>query len=278
VNRDTKDILIVIVTTVVILSVCIGGLFIYSGLNSPITVVESNSMQHSQNTSYIGVIDTGDMIIMRDPSETTITTYIEGSVSDYSKFGEYGDVIIYYRGEIYNPVIHRAFLWLEYNADGTWSAPSLEQYTGDWTVGNHNSENKWENMTGVLSFTNLGFDGSSYATINLDVLTNNHPHSGWLTKGDNNTYFDQEVGIALYGLITEETLKAVAGIEIPWLGCIKLYITNNYENIKMIPANSIPCLFITMVDLIIFFVVLMLFLDFFFMFLDEHRAKKKNIP
>ena len=275
-NRDTKDILTVIITTVVILSVCIGGLFIYSGLNSPITVVESNSMQHSQDTSYIGVIDTGDMVIMRDPSETTVTTYIEGSVSGYSKFGEYGDVIIYYRGETYNPVIHRAFLWLEYNADGTWSAPALEQYTGNWTVGTH-SENKWENMTGVLSFTNLGFDGSSFATIDLNVLTENYPHSGWLTKGDNNTYFDQTVGIALYGLITEDTLKALAGIEIPWLGCIKLYITDNYQSIAMIPANSIPCLFIAVIDLIVFFIVLMMVLDFLFMFLDERRGKEKNI-
>jgi len=275
VDKDTKDIFTVIITTAVILSVCIGGLFIYSGLSSPITVVESSSMQHSQDTSYIGIIDTGDMVVMRDPSKTTVTTYIDGSVLGYSKFGEYGDVIIYYRGETANPVIHRAFLWLEYNADGSWSASSLEQYTGNWTVEGHGA-NKWENMTGILSFTGLGFDGSSYASVDLDTLTVNYPHSGWLTKGDNNAYFDQAVGISLDGLITEETLKAVAGIEIPWLGCIKLYVTHNSQSIAMIPANSIPCLFVAIVDLIVFFIVLMMTLDFFFMFLDEQRRKKKE--
>jgi len=276
VDKDLKDIFAVIITTAVILSVCIGGLFIYSGLSSPITVVESSSMQHSQDTSYIGIIDTGDMVVMRDPSKMSVTTYVVGSVSGYSKFGEYGDVIIYYRGETVNPVIHRAFLWLEYNTDGTWNAPSLERYTGNWTAESHGI-NEWENMAGILLFTNLGFDGNSYASIDLDVLAGNYPHSGWLTKGDNNTYFDQAVGISANGLVTEGTLKAVAGMEIPWLGCIKLYITQNSQSIAMIPSNSIPCLFIAIMDLIVFFIVLMMVLDFTFMFLDERRKRREEV-
>ena len=48
-----------------IVIIIILGLFAYSGLWPPLVVVESESMQHSNTTSYIGVIDTGDLVIVK---------------------------------------------------------------------------------------------------------------------------------------------------------------------------------------------------------------------
>jgi signal peptidase len=272
-NRDTKDVLIVIGVIAVLFASTIGGVFLYSGMSNPYTVVESKSMQHSNDTSYIGIIDTGDMIIMRDPSKTSITTYIEGRQNGYSMFGDYGDVIIYYRGEGQNPVIHRAILYLEYLGGEKWKASALENYDTElWTVAN----GTWDNMWGNLTLYGLR-DGElrTSATINLTVLAQNYPHSGYLTKGDNNNIFDQPNAITK-GLVQTSSIKAVAGLELPWLGCIKLISKN--INVSQIPQNSVPCLAILFIDIIFFFIVLGVILECLFVYIDERREKIKDIP
>ena len=61
------------------------------------------------------------MVLVKDKNKCDIISYVEGSQTGYSTFGDYGNVIVYYR-DSGNPVIHRAFLWLDYN-NGIWSAP-----------------------------------------------------------------------------------------------------------------------------------------------------------
>ena len=46
-NKDSKDMLIVIVTAAVIVGIILISLMVYSGMSKPLTVVESKSMQHS---------------------------------------------------------------------------------------------------------------------------------------------------------------------------------------------------------------------------------------
>ncbi len=212
---------------------------------------------------------------MRDPSKTDITTFVEGSQNGYSMFGDYGDVIIYYRGEKLNPVIHRAFLWLEYNGDETWRADALKDYDGKWTA-----MGTYESLSGDLTFYNLGYEGNT-CTIDLDDLSkpkentqsgeSYEPHSGYLTKGDNNGYFDQLTTIT-YGLVSEKQIKATAGIELPWIGCIKLMM--NHINEHMIPKNSVPCLAIAFIDIVAAFIVASVILDSLFVFFDERRKKQ----
>ena len=90
-----------------------------SGVSPPFTVIESNSMQHSDDKSQIGVIDTGDMIMVKSLGKSNVVTYVEGHQSGHQEFGDYGSVIIYKRA-VGNPVIHRAILWIEYDSDGIW--------------------------------------------------------------------------------------------------------------------------------------------------------------
>lgn len=267
-DRDTKEVIAVILVIAILIFGGVSALFAYSGMDSPLTVVESGSMQHSEDRSMIGVIDTGDIVIMRDTSKCAITTFVEGHESGYQRFGDYGDVIIYNRAHA-NPVIHRAIVWLDYLGNDKWAAPSLKNYD-DWKV----TEGNCDSMSGILTIGGLGWRNLS-ASVNLDGLPR---HSGYLTNGDNNssgniTYFDQATSIAReLGLIQKSDLKAVAGLEIPYFGCIKMLVSN--INVDQIPVNSIPCLAVVFIDIAAFFIVLAILLELLSSYLDFRKEKK----
>ena len=264
-NDDSKGMLIILVAAVIAVAVVVSALFIYSGMNGPLTVVESNSMQHSDDTSYLGIIDTGDMAVMISPDKKTVTTFVEGHENGYSKFGAYGDVIIYYR-QTANPVIHRAIVWLDFD-EGRWSAPSLKDYPADlWE-----NEGTWDNLTGILVLKNLPYkDGTKDISIDLDRLALIEGCcSGYLTKGDRNDYFDQNSSIHMLPVQKSE-LKAIAGLEIPWLGCIKLLVKD--KNTGMIPDNSKTCLWILILDIIVFIVLVSILFEYYL------SMRRRNAP
>ena len=95
-----------------------GVCFLYTGNWPPVVVVESESMMHSNTESFLGVIDTGDLVLVKTiGSRDDVVTYAQGKADDYSTYSDYGDVIIYRKngyGDV-TPVIHRALVWLEYN-------------------------------------------------------------------------------------------------------------------------------------------------------------------
>jgi len=94
-------IIVVVVVVVVLFSTILYFLFLAPGLFDGCVdskVVESNSMSHSDNGNEIGIIDMGDMVCYTSaPSKDDIVTYIEGRASVYSRFGDFGDVIIFER-------------------------------------------------------------------------------------------------------------------------------------------------------------------------------------
>ncbi len=122
-----------------IVIVIILGLFAYSGLWPPLVVVESESMQHSDTTSYIGVIDTGDLVVVKTISSLSeIKTYVSSLNEGYQTYGDYGDVVIYNRdgSVLAKPVIHRAIVELEFNSTSySFDIPSLANVPFDkWSV------------------------------------------------------------------------------------------------------------------------------------------------
>ena len=239
-------------------------------MSRPLTVVESYSMQHSDDTSYLGIIDTGDMAVMVNPDKKSVTTYVEGYQNGYSKFGAYGDVIIYHRSTG-NPVIHRAILWLDYK-DGKWSAPALRDYPADlWE-----NEGTWNDLYGVLTLKKLPYkDRTLDVSTDLDRLTLDiNCTSGYLTKGDKNEYFDQNSSIHLLPVKKSE-LKAIAGIEIPWLGCIKLLVKD--KNTWMIPENSKVCLWMLFIDIIVFIILISVTFEYYYN-MKRRRAPTPPFP
>lgn len=237
-----------------------------SGVDPPFTVVESQSMQHS-NESEIGIIDTADMMLVKDPDKTHITTFVEGYASGEKHFGDYGSVIIYKR-DTGNPVIHRAILYLEYN-NNKWSGPSLDNFGNNWYCPNSTDTNS---LSGILILRLPGeYRDVDSISINLDTLSK---QSGFITMGDNNNDIDQNsLNISYNQLVGYERIKSVAWKEIPWIGALKLISNGNKARVDANVPNTIP-------NLAAFFITIILIIMAIGFVFDEivYLKKRQNTP
>jgi len=228
----------------------VGGLFLamfgFSGNWPPLVVVESESMQHSHTDSYIGVMDTGDLVMNKKVTVISeVVTYLAGKESNYSAYGGYGDVVIYWRDgdNTLTPIIHRVVLYLTANNDGSFKAPELQHLTIGVEYDLADNADSWDHITDDITIHHYGYDDQELnipisAMIGFAHLRGVAIHDGFITKGDFNQEVDQRLGITKYrepvpfGWIVG---KAVG--EIPWVGVIKLWFTNTLPDET--PANSI---------------------------------------
>ncbi len=248
-NDENRRMVFVLIAVVAIIVGGYATLITYTGMSTPFSVVMSQSMQHDPDRSDLGCIDTGDVVVVKNKANATIESYVVGTNTGYSTFGDYGSVIIYERNSSSNPVIHRAIVWLDWNSNtNTWSSEELKDYKGTWycTV-NGMEENDYNDLQGVLTFKDLT---QSKKTVNIN-LSNLEKSSGYLTLGDNpktNLSFDQVSGIISHP-ISYDDIRSVPFAEIPWLGTIKLLINGNTNNLSYVP-NSLPSLAMTIVTII----------------------------
>ena len=86
-----RDLLLAFVVVLVIMLALYG----YCRVWPPMVVVESGSMQHGDR-SYIGIIDTGDMVFVKKVNgRDDVMTYVDGEANDYSTYGAFGDVVVH---------------------------------------------------------------------------------------------------------------------------------------------------------------------------------------
>jgi signal peptidase len=270
-----KDILIAFIVVALVML----ALYAYSGIWPPMVVVESGSMQHSDTESFVGVIDTGDMVFVKKVNGVNdVATYVDGEATEYSQYGAYGDVIIYRPngqdvgpdGSAIVPIIHRLVVWIEINnslvnpafdgidyANYTFDVPSLGMY----------------GTTENIELTNYGFRKDS-VDINLSAIMNDYqinniePHSGYITMGDHNTpIYDQP----RYEPVLPEWIVGKAIGELPWFGLIKLKVTGS--NLDEVPGNSWTYLIITLLALLL----LPFAFDYFYPIIKKKiKAKKES--
>ncbi len=247
-----KDIFIAFIVVAVIMM----SLWAYCGIWPPMVVVESGSMQRYDNRSVLGVIDTGDMVFVKTvDGPEDIKTYVDGEAAGYSKYGNYGDVIIYRPnglvsdsdGAKVTPIIHRAVVWLEVNASGvnpdhdgidylnySFDVPSLGLYgtTDDIVIENYGF---WqEEVTIQLSM--------QYGLLRYYEYLDMEPHGGYITMGDHNApAYDQPLS-GSYEPVLQEWIVGKAWGEIPWFGLVKLKVTGEGGGA---PQNSWRNLFIS---------------------------------
>lgn len=276
-DKETKQTIIIAVIAVIMIGGVYVGISKASGVDPSQTIVESGSMQHGIGSNF-GVIDTGDVIIVKDKGKADIISFVEGYNIGYKTFSNYGDVIIYDRGSVLNSVIHRAILWLDYNGDGTWSAPALVDYPSDlWSASSGNDPMR---LSGTLTIKNLGYTNSVTASVSLDRLVALSSPSGYLTMGDNNMGFDQPASLAgVSGLIPYEKIVSVAWIEIPWLGSLKMMLNGKGDAVDRWVPDTIPSLTATMIS-IIFLVVGISFL-YDYRYYTKHKkelTEEMNAP
>ena len=251
-----------IIVALIVVAIVLGSLYVYGGRWPPMVVVESESMQHANDLSYIHVIDTGDLTLVRTLDKAgRITTWVEGRESDYRTYSEFGDVIIYHKNGLTEttPIIHRAIVRIEYDdvSEG-FDVPSLglEDVKDRFTITGFHSYH-----SGRLETIDL--------VINVTVILNNFraagqdPHGGIITKGDHNREVDQYSLPAWTGTgappaatsrlvepVEEGWIVGVARGEIPWFGLIKLWARGQTQQ-NPPPTNSGPDLIISVVLLLV---------------------------
>jgi len=237
-----------IVVAFAIVFLIIGGLWAYSGVWPPLVVIESASMQHSDTRSYIGVIDTGDLVILKKQDASSIRPYLESVGDGYSTYSELGDVVIYRPFGSYDrtPIIHRALCRVVYNSTGGgFDVPALASLTSeqqDWEV--KGGDDVWYDIHGTLVLYDVGFNDVEVRinfTVMLSNFANAHvaPHGGLITLGDNNHGIIDQSSMAgvCWRPVMDNWLNGVARGELPWFGLIKLYASGQASQVP-IPQNS----------------------------------------
>lgn len=269
VNKETRTLVTIIGVFAIIIIGGYGALVVYTGFSLPFSSVVSESMQHDNKRSEIGVIDTGDIVVVADPSKQDIVSYVKGTVTGKKTFGDYGSVIIYNRDSNQNPVIHRAIVWLDYNeSTGKWSSSDLAGYKNwDCITDGREGYQDYTNLKGILRIQ----VNEKTVKIVLDTLGKN---SGFLTMGDNpvtNKYLDQANGIINHPIAMDD-IRSVPILEIPWMGIIKL-IMNGNTHVSHVP-NSLPSLIMEIVLVFSFLILIDAFAVYRFVSNTEKNVSK----
>ena len=237
--------------------------WVYTGNWPPMVVIESGSMEHDDNPLYpepgfthIGAIDTGDLVLVKSAERSDIITYLAGKQQGYERYGDYGDVIIYYKNGLRGvcsagasldeaecnrqdgewtqatPIIHRAMAWVEVRDNGSYYLPEVDM----------------EFANGKLVLAEIGLPPGAPLT----GIT----QSGYITKGDSvgNRHPDQLTHRDLLGQSVQPVqpgdIVGMARGELPWFGLIKLKLTQP-KNYAAAPEECRQMLLISLVTVII---------------------------
>lgn len=237
----TKSLLLGIATAVGAVVATLGTLYGVTGVWPPLAVIESGSMQHSEETSFVGVVDTGDIVLIQAPSSPTdIVTYVEGRSQGYLTYGDYGDVVLFQRPIDGLRIIHRPVLRLVWNdSSGGFDVPSLlDLERGVEWDSDQSAPFALESGDSVL-LHNVSYRA---ATIEFQMslfigdfiaprCTPQNPC--FITMGDYNvTNYDRD-------LVRYSWVIGRARGELPWMGILNLLLAGKYEwGDPGVPANS----------------------------------------
>jgi len=231
-----------ILVAAIIVAIFLGAMYAYAGVWPPLVVVESSSMQHGDRTSFIGVIDTGDMVFQQAaPDRSSVTTYLEGrntcpptsSNCGYMTYGDYGDVIIFRRAGFATPVIHRAIMYITLHSNGTADVPDITALpTLEWAARNAGGITRDPIFLRSLRIQHMGFERNVNLTFNFASISPGVNRAGYVTMGDNNLFNqcsqlrnDCGSGYDTLSIARLQDVQGRARGEIPWLGLLKLTLS-----------------------------------------------------
>lgn len=225
-----------------VIVVLLVSLWAYTQNWPPVYVVESSSMQHG-TADQLGLINTGDLVLAQQTTADRVVPYFVGMQTGYTTYGEYGDVLLYHPDGLANvvPVIHRAIVYLDYNADGTFSIPELSGLpcgsaaTAVYRVSGANAC-ATSHVNGTLTLLGIGWQN---VTVTVD-LSSIGLHSGFLTMGDNNLVNgDPNRGVpdqpSISSLVEPGWIVGAARGMIPWFGAVKLLLSGQASEV---PSQS----------------------------------------
>ena len=238
-----------------LVAVVFGALFAFARTWPPMVVVESGSMQHSNAESFIGVVDTGDIVIVQTaPQRQDVATYVNGRAAGYRTYGDYGDVIVFQDpdGPPGRWIIHRAVVFLAWNeTNGGFDIPTLASLERgvDWES---NAATPFALGAGdTVVLMDVGFRQRDVTVRISDFLGDRDlsdcPASceGYVTMGDNNSpSYDQD-------LVFQRLILGRSRGELPWFGLLKLTFAGPFAwGDPRAPANSWTALTVSLIVLI----------------------------
>jgi signal peptidase I len=157
-----------------------------------IVYIHSNSMENPNRSSIKDgdIVQKEEILVIDD-----LTTFVDGRSSDHRVAGSYGDVVLFHpNGDVTKTlIVHRAVICIYFNSSdyndlktsgGGYDIPSLMAYNAKGVV--YIEDYEW-------------MKGGERGPLRIDlgiILRNFHkqgsiPHSGFITKGDNNEFIDQ---------------------------------------------------------------------------------------
>ena len=299
-KRAVLSLLKDIAFALLVVGIIMGAILAYSQVWPPVVVVESYSMQHSYTESYIGVIDTGDIVLVqRSPNRSDITTYLQGRASGHSTYGDYGDVVVYKPSgrEDLTPIIHRTFIYLEWNTttDSSFDIPTLNtpywqsRLGVDWggVNGDGSPITNGYNISGVIWIRDVGYTHKN-VTFNIAAKFLRYRYSGYITMGDHNlassTSSEAQTDRVL---VRHEWIVGKARGELPWFGLIKLSLSGQIQwgstcgtdtRLACAPGNSWSSLVISLVLIFVLPIVLDIGLGYFFAWRERKREEEAVEP
>jgi signal peptidase I len=213
---------------VLLVGLVIGALFAYARVWPPMVVVESGSMQHSGVRSHLGVIDTGDLVLLQSVSSgSDVVTYVDGRVSGYKTYSTYGDVIVFHPPGSppgVTPIIHRAMLYVEFPSSTGGAGvdiPSLaapfpaDEWSGTDSAGDPTTSPY--GLQRVILRVQSWHTGSE-TMVDLDFNFASTASRGFMTKGDHNMAPEGGPPVPVSAIIGKSRG------ELPWFGLIKLTV------------------------------------------------------
>lgn len=233
--------------------VLLASLFALARTWPPVVVVESGSMQHGNETSFVGVVDTGDIVLVQEVSDPEdVVTYVEGRSRGHRTYGDFGDAIIFQRPTDARAVIHRPLFRLLWNETARgFDVPSLLglERGVDW------DSNKTTPL-GLRAGNSVTLYNATFRGVTLRIsfspfvqeiiATRCVPvNPCYVTLGDNNApSYDQF-------LVRHSWVLGRARGEIPWIGLLKLLLDGTYGwGDDRVPANSWTLLTVALLLLI----------------------------
>lgn len=250
-KRLVRDLLL----TGAVFAIVVGSLIGYTRTWPPALVVDSNSMQHGDASSALGVADTGDIVLLQAVGgRGDVVTYLEGRATGYATYGDFGDVIAFAFPLSPGAVgIHRALAYVIWNGTARgYDVPDLnllpKSEWSAWDTSNASTDQPY----GLSRFEVRDAGWRSGATLRANLtlggwtLLVGAGETGFVTLGDNNAY-RSPINVDRW-IVPLPTIVGRARGEIPWLGLVRLVIAPDPEGccaswgstdpVRGAPANS----------------------------------------
>lgn len=270
----------------------IAALYTHTQSMPPLVVVESSSMVHESEGEVGSIDAGDLVLVHKSSFENIVTFAEATDSSNphygYESHGMEGDVVIYKKnGETSTPIIHRAILRVVPNDVYPFNTsvdpcPNGGVYDSEWSMNGRSGACilTWDVPgTKIINQTNISitfdgidagyFDCKRYAHAGVEPHLVIHEwipkHSGLLTLGDaNKCSVDQgpeavngSSGLrtldgSVLGPVQESWLVGKAGGEIPWLGAVKLIVSDSGPGLTYVPSSSIMYLLACIGGILVF--------------------------